>query len=365
MADDFNVVVNVRDRFAPHAVLLDVTAETEGVKYGLMLSEAGTASFSVRRNSDLWLGWGHLLTVGALVSFERPDGRWPWLGWITRRRAALGSDVVSFELKDHAGALYARARTDWTDRDRRAAVGAHLERAFYAADRRANPPLLSRLVVGTGGPVVDFATRGEKFLDVLNELSDVAGFEWGLSFALTPADAVVTLTVGPRLGRDRRTEVVLEEGRHFQDAEYTQDALGFVGEAVAVGGTGDVRGRPAAAARPTGLRPSFAWSPATLGARVEFNPRIGNLAAVEGSARRLLHASDAVAESVGFDLLEDALEEQILPGDYVTIRLHDVGFGLGLVRVARVLGVQLEPGSGVVDCQVEVVTEYSEQQAEA
>ena len=137
----------------------------------------------------------------------------------------------------------------------------------------------------------------------------------------------------------------------------------FAGEAVAIGGTGEVRGRSASAKKPAGgQRAAFSSSPAASGSRVEVNPRIGNLAAVEGIAARLLTASDSTAESVGFELVESALKEEVRPGDYVTVRFRDVGLGAGLVRVVRVLGVQLEPSSGVVDCQVEVVVEYEQQQ---
>ena len=353
MAISTSVVVRAPQR--PHAEA--VSFRPIDTKYGFGLMRANTASFSIDRNDRLFPELADLLFVGTALSIERSDDLYPWAGFISRREANIGGSEVLFEVKDHAGVLLERAhsRADWGEHSRSSAQ--HIQTIFGDADRRNVPPLMLDFDLAPGGPAINYEPRALSLLDVLRDMSDAADWEWEVVSNPTRGDTRTKLRWRERLGRDMSSELILEQGRHFKEAKYTQVLSSFFGQVEAIGGTGPVPDRPIEAVTPTEPRFLANKAAALGGSVVRFEPNVTNPEALTTAARKMLDSPDFVAESLSFSLIESELDSDypLHIGDSVKVRFSDIDLGLGLVRVVRILGIQLTAGSGVLDVECKVV----------
>jgi hypothetical protein len=150
---------------------------------------------------------------------------------------------------------------------------------------------------------------------------------------------------------------VLEQGRHFKRARYVQNLAGFFGQAEAIGGVGPIISRPRESAVPAAQSTLAKKAPALQGSLVQFEPNVTNPEALASTAAKALDSPDWVAEALSFALVESELDPDspLDIGDLVTVRFSNIDLGLGLIRVVRIIGLQLTGGTGVLDVECRVV----------
>jgi len=353
--------VYLRDPFPPHAAL--AALQVADLSYGFMLMRPSACSFRLSVADPNLADWADKFRLGSMISVEREDGQLPWAGMVTRMEAIAGDPLVSFEAKDHAGALFARGRTRKGGTLEQAS-GRLIAEIFAEAEARAEPPLLVKLEL-EDGPPVRYTPRANTLLDFLDTLADFTDWEWGLSHEVGPTLAT-TLSWRGRQGFDRTGEVCWEHGFHFTKASYTQDAEGFIGSGVAVGGTGLFAERAAAAVNISGAaspgieaRPVAVMNvpifPALAGTAVLVDSQVDDKESLFRGAARLHNRPQAAKEQLSLQLAESMVDLNRLGiGDYVTVRLSDINLGLGLERTVRVTALQFEPEKGTIDVETEV-----------
>ncbi len=354
-------IIKIRSPQRPHLELMAI--RPSAVKYGFILLRPNTASFSINRNDPVFPDLAELLFIGSAVTIERSDGLYPWAGFITRRTASTESPVVLFEMKDHAGTLLDRAHSQLNWGEHARSANKHIQTIFADAERRAVPPLMLDLDLGSDGVIVTYEPRGLSLLDVLRDMADAANWEWEVKSLPTTADTNTRLRWVERLGQDRRNERTLEQGRHVTSAKSTQDISGFLGQVQSVGGIGTLAARPVASGTPDAVRMfeqranRLGGAAALAGSLIRFEPNLGNPESLARVSDKVLDSPDWVAEGLSFSLAESELDSDypLNIGDLVTVRFSNIDLGLGLTRTVRLIGLQLADGSGILDVECKVI----------
>ncbi|KKN55922.1 hypothetical protein LCGC14_0577650 [marine sediment metagenome] len=362
-------VVRFRNPFPPHSILAEV--RSTNLAYGFKLMEPATGSFQVAR-SEPSLDPG-IMRIGAMVSIERSDRVLPFVGFVNRRVVRAGAPKINFVCTDHAGALFERARLpkDWSELS--TSSGDILTQIFGDIERRAEPPLLVQLEQ-KGGPVVTYQPQAESFLEFLGTLADFSGWEWLLRHDPIGTQLHTSLVWKGKQGLDRRTEVIFEQTQDFKEVTLTEDAEGFLGTAVVIGGSGSVADRDAVQVSTSGrtegsisgrqlsggpVRPS-SLSPILEGTTVIWTRQVSNQEALFAGAKKLYDLPVETREQLSPKLIESEIDMAKLGvGDIITVRLSDIDMGSSLIRVCRVLGLQLNPEAGIVDAELLVLPEES------
>ncbi len=397
------VIVNFRSPFPPHQTI--VQANASKVSYGFMLLRPNTATFQLPRSMPNLNDFRQYMGIGAMVTIERDDGLLPWVGMVTKISANSAASMVQYTLHDHAGALFTRSRTPSQWRPYTGSAANILERLFRNVNDRARPPLLVEFTAEPGGPTLVYEPRAETFLDVLNTMVDFTGYEWELQHVID-GEPVTTLRWTSQVGQDFSGTQTWEQGIHFTDVEYTQDADGFFASGIAVGGEGDFRDRPSVAVdvsgegersipdvrgTPFGRRFGVPVGVGQFGRRegvpvgtVQFGGRIGRPVGQGGvldvdnptksgtrtiierqvtghealfaAANKLFNRPDQVAEQLSFSIAESEVDiEYVALGNIVTVRLNNVDLGAGLSRTVRIIGLQVTPETGIIQVESEIL----------
>ncbi len=397
------VIANFRSPFPPHQAI--VQADVSKVSYGFMLLRPNTATFQLPRSMPSLTDFRQYMGIGAMVTLERDDGLLPWVGMVTKISANSAASMIQYTLHDHAGALFTRSRTPSQWRPYTGNAADILGRLFRNVNDRARPPLLVGFTAEPGGPTIIYEPRAETFLDVLNTMVDFTGYEWILDHVID-GEPVTTLRWTTQVGRDFSGTQTWEQGIHFTDVEYTQDADGFFASGIAVGGEGDFRDRPSVVVdvsgegersipdvrgTPFGRRFGVPVGTGQFGRRegipvgtTQFGGRIGRPVgqgvvldvdnptksgtrtiierqvsgqeALFAAANKLFNRPDQVAEQLSFSLVESQVDmEYVALGNIVTVRLNNVDLGAGLSRTVRVIGLQIAPETGVIQVESEIL----------
>lgn len=363
-------ILKVRSAIPPHETL--VTTVAASTRYGFMSSRPNTAEFSIPMtapNTDAIQA--QAFEIGAMISIERTDGVLPWVGFIETSDALAGASAVKFTAKDHIGALFARGRTPKTWRERETSSGTHIKEILAEAESRAEPPLMVRVDIADGGPSVSYQPEAEGLHDFLKTMASMTGWEWGLRHTVGP-EVVTTLVWAGMIGTDRHNTIVWEEGRHFAKARLRRSAEGYVGTAIAVGGTGTFSERTAAAVSTTGqthdgiVTRTVATDterasvlPSLSGTRVLVERQVTNVEALDAAAARMHDSPDHVREQVSFALVEGELDMTYppTPGDIVTVRFADILLGQSVTRLVRLMGIRMQPQRGLIGVEARVLRE--------
>jgi hypothetical protein len=359
-----DTVVRFREAWAPHRAL--ATTRVEDLDYGFMVGRPTTATFRVSRSDPNVGKFPDAFKLGQMVTIERTDNVLPWAGYITQRTLPLGDPYVSFTCKDHAGALFAKARTakDWQPLDR--AAGDLLKLVFSDVDARAEPPLMVRLGGDlAGGPNVEYTAKAQTFLAFLQTVSRITGWEWGLHHSIEQ-EPVTTLLWRDQIGGDYRNEIVFDQEIGFTEARLTQSSDGYLGGVMVVGGSGTFRDRPAAQANREGradagvdghkvVADEAAESPALAGTQVLIEQAVTSVAALGTAAVRRFKSIELLKERLTIQLREGGINMKRLElGSVYTVRFSDLDFGLGVERAIRAIGIRLGQ-DGVVQIVAEVL----------
>ena len=198
-------------------------------------------------------------------------------------------------------------------------------------------------------------------LAFLKTLAEHADWEWTLQHRLERNTVVSELQFQRRVGRDYRSQLYLEEGVHFVDAEYIKDASSFITSSMAVGGTGAFRDRPAAVlgAGEVGVNTQPATnivslSPAAGGSSVAIDQSVTNESALAASAQRQARKMAGEREQLTLRIFEDALDVRSLTlGGVYRARFDDMDLGRPFERDVRIVALKLGV-DGIVEPVVEV-----------
>lgn len=369
--------VHFRDYLPPHASRATVRAKD--IRYAHMLNRATTASFSIPRSDPSLTSYGSYMGLGAFVTIQRTDGLLSWAGWVDNVKTSDTSGQVVYRCGDHAKMLFNRSRVPPSVGLIRGPISSLMPIVYRATNDLSRPPLMSELAIVGRGTTIDYTARQETFLAALKTLTKAAGLEWTLMWKMTE-EIVTRLVIDARIGRDVRGNVKWEQGLHFNNASYTQDAEGFAVSAVVVGGTGSFNSRPTGQADrtigpipdrgkggdtvlvpqtrragPVGPTAVFG-SPALETTRIDIEPGITNETALADAAQALFRAPDFVAEQLSFSLVESEVDlDYVQVGNIVSIRLSDMALGAGLERDVRILGLQPKADIGTIDVELEVL----------
>ena len=356
-----------RNPFPPHEVLAE-SSPAPGTRYGFMLSDVGLASFSIPRSDPNTTG---VMTTGAMVSIERDDGLFPWVGYVTNRTLNLAGGAVQFTAEDHAGSLFAIGRTPKTWDALTLSSGEVVERIFQDAQQRAEPPLNITLDLNIAPPFVTYQPRAEPLLSFLQAMKKECNCEWRLIHQIGDEAVTTVLQWYERFGIDRRGQVTFQQGRNFKDARLTQSAEGFLRSALAVGGTGVFRDRESVLAGDTTSNEAdrnlqvaevpAQRSPALMGTRVLVDSQFSGEEVLQSAARRLLEAQDHVREKIEMNLVENEIDLATLElGSLYGIRFQDFALGLEVNRTIRFTALSFGD-DGVIQTVATIVREREEE----
>ena len=332
-----------------------------------------TASFEVRINDAA------LATVpfqfGAMVSIERDDGLFPWVGMVTRRTFQAGAPTIQFELKDHAGGLFARAFTPenfisvfFNNREGefgglvaiieylQGDAATKIRLVLEEIDKRQSPPLLITYDLASGGPIIHYVPQAVSMVDYLVGMHELTNWEWALHHTLTFASLDTQLLWRERIGQDLREQVSWEENHHFHGLTFTQDASKFVETAIVIGAAKDEESEPPIA---TSVRDRTNLPPVLRGTVLEIELRTSDQETLQTEADRLRDDPTNRGEHVSFSLVESEIDvtgtDSPNPGDIVRIRFTDAT--VLRTRLVRILGTQHTPGTGIIEVEADVIPE--------
>ncbi len=236
---------------------------------------------------------------------------------------------------------------------------------------------------------------------------DFTGYEWVLEHAIN-GEPITTLRWTTQVGQDFAGTQTWEQGIHFTDVEYTQDADGFFASGMAIGGEGSFRDRPSVVVDvsgegdrsipevrgtpfgrrcgvpvragqqfgkregiPVGQGQQFGGrigrpvgqgvlldvdNPTKSGTRTIIERQVGGQEALFAAANKLFNRPDQVAEQLSFSIIENQVDmEYVGLGNIVTVRLNNVDLGAGLSRTVRIVGLQVTPETGVIQIEGEIL----------
>jgi hypothetical protein len=93
-----------------------------------------------------------------------------------------------------------------------------------------------------------------------------------------------------------------------------------------------------------------------MGSRVLTLPNITNENALAASAEREHDTPEHIREQLSFTLIESKIDLTYppAPGDLATVRFSDILQGQTLTRIVRVLGLQHDHESGMIDVEAKI-----------
>lgn len=356
-----DVQLSIRDPWYPHATLS--TPGFSGLSYGFMLHRPAGASFNISRSQDD--AAGHI-RLGMFMTLDRSDGLLPWAGYISQRVMDARGSQVQFQAKDIPGALFSKAvePSSWSEQTGLTAASM-IDLILNYARQRGDPPLQLEFSGQDGGPTIEYTPRAQTVLSFLSTMEKWTGWEWDVVTRIDDLRARPVLTWQHRVGRDLSHDFWIEDGVHVKDLRLTQDAEGWLTSAIAIAGTGPLAQRETVTTTREGFRTEDAVdvgdakvlltptdSPALMGTRVIVDDQVGP-ASLGAAAARVLDAPEFIRESLEFTLVESTVQmDKIELGNLISIRFADMGFGLGVERVVRIVAMSMG-----VDGEIRVVAE--------
>lgn len=363
--------VRFRSPFPPHEEV--VQSRPANISYGFAIMERGTGSFRIPRSDPNIASFGGSMSLGAFVTIERSDGLFPWAGYVTRRRASDVEPDVEFTCQDVASALLGRTRTRIDSTPMQGASGDIINTLFREAAARAEPPLMLSLDI-EAGPATNYTPKADNFLDFLDEMASVTGWEWYIRTEIVGGVVDNTLVWRGPIGEDVRNEAVWESsadssGSSFERIEYVQDAEGYIGTSLVIGGEGDFAARTAVAVSQTGrgtdrdVQQRFIGttedeppSPALAGTEVALIRSVTDVDALFEYAAGLHKSPKNIREHFSGTLVESRIDLDFVGvGNIVTIRLDGVDLGSSLTRIVRVRGLQFNADDGTIEVECEAL----------
>jgi len=347
-------VVKLRSPHPPHEEVLTLEGATS-ISYGRMLSRKNTARFLLSRADVNLTAFGHLLHPDGpppMYTIERPDGLHSFVGFLTDYDAEQQDPYAEFVLADH----FWRLENATTQKRGRvtASAGQLVVDTLAEINARGEPALYLDLDGIEGGAAVTWNYQLDEGMSFLSGVARSSGREFMLSHEIDPAFVRTRLLFREFIGRDRRGEVVLEEGSAIARAKYHIDYSKGIATGIAVGGTGSIADRIAESAAAKSQDGISATVPRTVerrglgGTRTLIQQQVTNPEALRAAAQRLHEAPEHAVETLGFDLVEDNVDMALFDvGDICTVRLVTTDLGMALERPVRVLGINYNPESGV------------------
>ncbi len=346
-------VVKLRDPEPPHGELATILATD--VSYGLMLMKQQTASFRLSRADPNLVDYAHLFAPDGpppMFTIERPDGRYPFVGFLKSYRAVTNAPDIEFTLADHAWRL-ANARTKRTG-SINASSGQAIKDTMREMEARGEPPLYISIQDIGNGPGVQYEYRATSGLDFLTQMAQFTGWEWGFQYDIDRLGVKTRMEWRPARGLDRRHEAVLEEGKQIVAANWTVNYDAGIRAAVVIGAGATFATREAVSLSQSGraadvdTQAIVAKGAGLGGARVLIDTQLSGREALAAAARRMHDSPDYVTRQIGITIQEPGTDmERLGVGDIISIRLTETVLGMPVELNARILGVAFDPESMV------------------
>lgn len=361
-----DVAVWLRDPYPPHARRAMFLPGP--MSYGWVLGGTTKTTIAVSR-ADIHVA--ETYAHGMMVSIERSDGFLPWHGFITFRDLDDASPVSMLVAEDHRSALLAQARTARAWAEQKASAGSVMRRVLAEAEQRAIPPLLIEAPT-IHGPYIEITPGANSIADFLDTVAEYSDWEWDVFHQPEAYGRAAGLRFQRRIGHDHRGDVSFYQGYHFKRAVLSQQKGGYLGAAMAIGGTGTVGARPAVEVNTSGMAsegtPTSAraddqtrFSPVHAGTQVLIEPQVTNQGALRAGAERANNAPENVREALTFTLWDGDNADGLAPVDVSLLELgsryhvafDNLALGLGVERNIRVIALSLS-NAGSIEIVAEV-----------
>lgn len=368
MSDTSLTRVMIRDPRPPHGAVLEVLGAS--LKYSFKVRRTGTAAFGLsRKDSNVTNYLSSILTnEPAMVTFERPDGYMPWVGFVTQYDESEVDDSVLVQCADHSWRLTAPhgARTQ-RNQAYKTASGRIIKDVFRLMEDRGEPAPLLKYDSVPDGPSANYEVRMDYGLDLLEAMAKQTNYEWGFAYAVTQQSVEARLLWQGRLGTDRRNEEVWSEQRHFTNWRRTVQYANGIKATIAIGGSGDFGTRPAVTVNKSGSAgqdgtlgvSAYPKTPVSAyglgGTRMEFSEQVTDAIALRTIAAQMHEAPEYAVEQIGFSLLTSNVDmSRFALGDIHTIRLQSA-LGGAIERVVRVIGFEADAYGGTMNIETQVL----------
>lgn len=318
---------------------------TAKVDYAFELMGAGQFAIDIPRDdfnaSLVYPG----VMLGIKSRYALPD----FAGYVERIEKSEDDEHLTITGKEWVGLLEERT----TDQSRTFATGnaGNVSGDIIRQAQGRNPTGLTvTSAVGTPLPA-PFTVNSDSVLGALNDLADLTGDEWVVTYSVGPAVTGVLRWVRS-VGTDKRDSVHLG-GRMIAQADYVSDLVSSSALVRVVGDTGAFKDRPSAtvvangplalqdtvlyrSALPAGSTPIAYRGVTTARESVVVDANLPDSLSIQHRAIEELRAFMNGAETLSVVVSTAQLWDRYFIGDVVTVRLG----ALGIVRAFRIYGMQ-------------------------
>ncbi len=360
-------IVAIHDGSPNHRMLAELPTATD-VDRQYALSGKAPFSFNIAENDP---GASRLtLKAGRMVVIQSTTGLDPYVGYIDRvdydverGRYEIGGDNVAAVLYDRILPL----KAEFTNQGAGMIAGQLLE----VANSRNPTGIFRHRENEPGTPILGTFTTGSFRLGrALDELADRTTEEWWIQHSVRRNFVQSFLRWGRERGRDRSIAIHIDEGPHFSDSQYSQDAKGAAQSVVMIGGGAAIADRPAvvrSVGRPSGYvgiggivqradEPhvrDVGKAPALSRDVVELLPLDVDEPVLSSAASKALAKPLAARESFSITITS-AFDWALLHlGDIVRVTSASANFG-GVSRRARLVHLRPSEQDGLLEIGLEV-----------
>ncbi len=212
---------------------------------------------------------------------------------------------------------------------------------------------------GTSQPLIAaYNPNSNSLLQALGDIAAQTGWEWEVRYT-AGVSAQARFTWKSAVGQDLRNQTHVT-ARSMHRRQYDVDATTQAVTVATVAATGIFSGRPSSVSDLgtlafDDLAQTVQRAPATLRKahrriasreQLIIAPTLPSAVSASARSRKEMEASAQSTETLSFGVTTDISWGLLRPGNYVTVRIPDVRFGDGLVRVLRVLGMQPDHAAG-------------------
>lgn len=337
-------VVGFRDAEPPHGLLF--SEYVDGLRFGFKVRSAGQASMLIKRGSDNSDQLVALVQQGRppMVTIEHPDGYLPFVGFVTLAQFTASDTHIQLNIGDHTTKLALGVTK--TARSIATASGSLISDVLAEMQDRSAPALGLNLSHLKQGPSVNRELRMEKGDSFLRSMENDTNWEFFFSYAITPQSVETFVEFTERQGKDRRTEEALEEGVQLADVTLTYDFTLGAAQATSVGGTGAFPSRRTQTAK-TAVRPIGGGGTIPI-----VQQTVNETNILQAQAQAALDAPENVARRISAQVVETGIDRSRFGvGDIRTFRLASAFLGTPVELVSRIIGIGMNPATGVHDIE--------------
>lgn len=327
----------------------------------------GQAAFVIGRNDPVLENIPGSLQRGAFVVIESSLAN-PWVGFVRELTESMSTGFIQVQGAEVMALLDTKGTRQLSQFN--AGAGRIFQQVMRAHNARGHSGLFQPATVAPG-PQVTIDLAGQTTMQAMSELASRAFYEFWTDVEVSPSRIEATMQFGYRQGLDKSDEIVLSEGRHFSEMDYTLDTQGMRQSVTVYGGFASQIGErnaitrsasytPGASELGTAVEPASELHsrfldvpPALRSEDVVFKVMTSDRTELSLEAHRALEKNVGVAERYRVVINTAFSWKRIEVGDYIRLITHSTGLG-AINRKVRVMGMQPNEESG--ECALVVET---------